>query len=82
MKPSITICALVISTVVPLFLGSCSSMPGFAKLAGVNVDSLPGVNDLTAAQDKLTAKHSKATTHVAGVSATGFERPRKPRRCC
>ena len=61
MKPSITICALVISTVVPLFLGSCSSMPGFAKLAGVNVDSLPGVNDLTAAQDKLTAKHSKAT---------------------
>lgn len=36
-------------------------MPGFAKLAGVNVDSLPGVNDLTAAQDKLTAKHSKAT---------------------
>lgn len=61
MKPSIAICALVISTVVPLFLGSCSSMPGLAKLVGVNVDSLPGVNDLTAAQDKLTAKHSKAT---------------------
>lgn len=61
MKPSIITCALVISTITPLFLGSCSSMSGLAKLAGANVDSLPGVNDLTADQKKLTAKHSKAT---------------------
>lgn len=61
MKPSIVACALVISTAPLLFLGACSSMSGLAKLAGVNVDSLPGVNDLTMSQDKLTAKHSKAT---------------------